>query len=144
MAFKKGHKPWNKGIPRTDEEKKHISKSKIGKPSSKKGKPGLKGKYSGNWKGGITSLNHSIRTSIKYSNWRVNVFQRDLFICQSCKKHSEGDLNAHHIKSFSLIMKENNITTLDEALNCPELWDLSNGITLCEECHSMTDNYKKK
>ena len=41
--LKKGkYIPWNKGIPRTETEKQNISKSKIGKPSGKKGIPGKK------------------------------------------------------------------------------------------------------
>lgn len=34
----KGHIPWNKGIPHTEEEKIKMSKSKKGKPSPRKGK----------------------------------------------------------------------------------------------------------
>ncbi len=37
---------------------------------------------------------------------------------------------------INAILKENNITSLDQALNCQELWDISNGITLCKKCHS--------
>jgi len=38
---------------------------------------------------------------------------------------------------------ERAITTVEEALNCPELWDLSNGRTLCKPCHRKTDTWGK-
>lgn len=73
-----------------------------------------------NWKGGITNERHRIRESALYKKWRVQVFERDKYICQSCGKIG-GKLNAHHIKPFSVY---------------PELrLDIDNGITLCKECH---------
>ena len=81
-----------------------------------------KGKYSINWKGGISDENHKIRTSKKYKEWRLKVFQRDNFTCQNCHKVG-GKLNAHHIKHFS--------KDKDNRLN------VDNGITLCEDCHKL-------
>ena len=61
-----------------------------------------------------------IRNSNKYIEWRKNVFERDDYTCQICGKIG-GELNAHHKKSFSKY----------EDLR----FTLSNGITLCKECH---------
>lgn len=36
------------------------------------------------------------------------------------------------------------ITSLIGARKCIELWDIENGITLCESCHKLTDNYAGK
>lgn len=73
-----------------------------------------------NSKGGITSIARSIRASLAYEEWRIKVFERDLYTCQDCKKVG-GYLNADHIKSFS---------------DFPELrLEVSNGRTLCRECH---------
>ena len=56
--------------------------------------------------------------------WRQDVWKRDNFTCQCCGKTiNDIVLNAHHIRNFS---------------DCEELrYDVDNGITLCEECHSM-------
>ena len=53
-------------------------------------------------------------------------------------------MDAHHINSFSSIMKINNINSLEMAENCSELWNINNGLSLCVECHKKTDNYFKK
>lgn len=70
---------------------------------------------------------HSIRNSAASRNWRNEVFKRDNYTCQNCKK--VGDvLNAHHVKPFSIY---------------PELrFELSNGLTLCKRCH--IDYHKKE
>lgn len=47
-----------------------------------------------------------------------------------------GKLEADHCpKSFSEIFRENKIQSLEDALNCEELWDINNGRTLCKNCH---------
>lgn len=77
------------------------------------------------WKGGVIKENELIRHSSSYRSWRLSVFKRDDFTCQmpECEKRG-GILNANHIKKFS---------------DYPELRLLiSNGITLCEECHKIT------
>ena len=56
-------------------------------------------------------------------------FDRDDYTCILCGKRG-GELNADHIESFSLR---------------PDLrLDISNGRTLCVECHRSTDNYGVK
>ena len=52
------------------------------------------------WKGGITSINASIRSSYEMDHWRLSVFERDNFTCQSCGLKG-GKLHAHHILAFS-------------------------------------------
>ena len=56
-----------------------------------------------NWKGGITELNHAIRTSDRYEQWRKAVFKRDNYTCQKCKQIG-GKLESHHIKSFTKLI----------------------------------------
>lgn len=85
-------------------------------------------KFSGenhwNWHGGVNGVNESERKSWEYKKWRQDVWKRDNFTCQCCGKTiNDIVLNAHHIRNFS---------------DCEELrYDVDNGITLCEECHSM-------
>lgn len=99
------------------------------------------------WKGGITSLQSKIRTLPEYRNWIKSVFSRDNYTCKNCNissKHTSNNLTAHHIKQFALILKENNIISISQAINCKELWDISNGQTLCKKCHKLTDSFSKK
>jgi hypothetical protein len=93
----------------------------------------LKGnKY--NWKGGITALEQSIRNMPEYIKWRTSIFVRDNYTCQKCGKVG-GRLNVHHVKMFVQILADNGIHSKVDACDCKELWDTSNGITLCECCH---------
>lgn len=100
------------------------------------------GENNNNWKGGITPLSNVIRHCSKYLNWRTSVFQRDDFTCQHCNQVGRK-LRAHHIKRFSVILEEFNITTLEEAQTCVELWDTNNGITLCKKCHKKEHSKSK-
>jgi hypothetical protein len=93
-----------------------------------------RGENASRWEGGITPLNKMIRESWEYREWVIAVFIRDNYTCQKCKTRG-GYLEAHHIKLFSLILKEYNILTLEDAKNCKELWDIDNGITYCVDCH---------
>jgi len=160
----KGIEPWNKskiGVY-TDEALKKMSEARIGTINSeetnkkiskmrKKQKPPMLGKHRSKetkrkisealrgalsccWKGGITPLRKVIQTSFLYRQWRSDVFHRDDFTCQECNIKG-GILNAHHKKSFTSIIQFYEITTLEEALECEELWNINNGITLCEKCH---------
>ena len=95
------------------------------------------GEKNSNWKGGITPLRDAVRASTENLHWKLDVFARDGFNCQHCKGVTKRELNAHHKKPFAKVIQENNITTLDEAKVCKELWNIDNGITLCEDCHKL-------
>lgn len=106
---------------------------------------GMIGPQSRNWKGGINTLNWGIRNMCKSKQieWRDNIYKRDNYTCQICRDSSfkgrgkSVRLEGHHIKSFSDIIKNNNITSTLEGYDCDELWDINNGITLCKECHKL-------
>lgn len=78
----------------------------------------------------------------EYVAWRKSVFSRDGYACTQCS--AKGYLEADHIVSFAKIVKENRISTPIQARNCAPLWDISNGRTLCRECHRKTDTYLKR
>jgi uncharacterized Zn-finger protein len=93
------------------------------------------GENSYNWRDGVSSVNSRIRALVKYSDWVKDIFKRDGFACQECGDKKGGNLNAHHKKQVSDIIKEFNLKEMIDILKCKELWDLKNGITLCEKCH---------
>jgi len=102
-----------------------------------------KGENSYFWKGGINKLAHRIRNSVEYKIWRTGVFKRDDYKCVVGGRVHGNKLNADHVKPFSIILKENNIRTFQEAICCKELWDINNGQTLCIDCHKKTGTYLK-
>ena len=90
-----------------------------------------------NWKGGRTFLHKQIRDCYKYRQWRSDVFTRDNFVCQECGMKSSW-IEVHHKKGMVKIIEEYKIKTLEDALNCEELWNINNGRTLCSRCHNKT------
>lgn len=88
-------------------------------------------------------LYKQIRDCVKMQEWRKSIFQKDDYTCQTCWKRG-GTLNADHIKQFALILKENEVKTLEDSLSCSELWDLANGRTLCNDCHRKTETFARK
>lgn len=77
-----------------------------------------------NWKGGVMK-GRKDRNKAEYKNWRKDVFYRDNYTCQLCKKRG-GYLEADHYPiPYSI---------------CEMIWgegkyDIDNGRTLCKECH---------
>jgi hypothetical protein len=90
-----------------------------------------------------TPLYCQIRKIMEYRQWRSDIFTRDNFTCQSCFVRG-GRLQAHHIKPFYQILEENKIVSLKQAIECVELWNLNNGLTLCLSCHEKTASYMDK
>lgn len=129
------------GIPKyiNNHGRKGITHPLYGKPISKEHTNKISKENNWNWKGGISPLNHKIRNSFKYSKWRIQILGRDNFTCQKCGKRGSW-LEVHHIKSFAIILRNNNINIKEDAINCNELWNLDNGITLCKECHFKINN----
>jgi len=82
------------------------------------------------WQGGDSDKE---RRNSEYKNWRIDVFRRDCFKCQSCGYQNgddvvRRDLNAHHIVAW---------------IDSIELrYEIENGITLCVPCHIK--QHKKK
>lgn len=146
-AIKKGNTPWNKGvktnnIPWNKGNGEYMSGDKnpyYGKKHSLEIREKMRGARNGNWRNGASTLNSLIRKSAEYIEWRTAIFIRDDRKCVQCE--STIDIEADHIRPFSLILKENNISSVQEAIICSELWDIGNGRTLCHVCHTKTDTY---
>ena len=126
----KGHKAWNKGLKNYNSGEKHWFWGKhLNELTKKFGFQ--KGKENPNYKNGLYTLENlpvyrHRTTSFIYKKWRQSVFERDNYECKSCG--FKGYITAHHIKSWA---------------KYPELrYEVNNGLTLCEPCHSLTDNYK--
>lgn len=76
-----------------------------------------------------------IRTLHEYRLWRSDVFTKDDFTCQKCFKRVVYLQADHFPVMFHEILARNNITTVEQAVQCQELWNVSNGRTLCKDCH---------
>ncbi len=144
----------------SDEHRKKMSLARIGIKLSKETCMRMslskRGKDHPNWKGGVSPLHKRIKRTKEYISWRTQIFERDNYTCQECGRHSMiGDrviLHPHHIKQFAYIVKEmvdsnigldnNELTDLSKTYK--PLLNLSNGLTLCKECHSKTDSCRKR
>lgn len=117
----KGRQPPNMGKQFSAETRLKMRLAKLGKPT-----PWNLGSKNHFWKGGKTEEVRALRASARYRAWRLAVFTRDRFTCVLCRQVGRR-LNADHIKSFS---------------EFPLLrFDVSNGRTLCLECHKNTDTF---
>ena len=150
-SFKIGHLP-TKGMigqhhTMVARQKMSEHQKGIKKPGTSKAMKKERGERSHNWKGGITPLRKRIRHSFKYRQWRSDVFTRDDFTCVLCGKRGSRLEADHYPKSFVSTLDKYKIQTLEQALDCEELWNINNGRTLCKKCHNKTENYgnrKKK
>ena len=123
-----------KGVHRSDKTKRKISLA-------------MKGEKHWNWKGGLSSIRKQLSDTYEYKQWRQQIFIRDNFTCQKCNTKSGCGytvrLEAHHIIPFIKLVQEAKdymplINLYDACMLYTPLWDISNGITLCEKCHNKT------
>ena len=107
---KKGCITWNKGIPRTEEEKLKMSKTRKGLTAGSKHP---------NWRGGISNNPYSLDWT---QTFKRSIRERDNYTCQLCGK-LQGDLAfcVHHIDYDKLNGNPDNL------------------ITLCHKCHIKTN-----
>lgn len=137
----KGKIPWILGKHVSEETKKKISESQKGENGywfgkhhseehKKKVSESLKGDKCYKWRGGVSLEDEIIRKSTEYKTWRIAVYERDNYTCQKCGSKKSDSFNAHHIKAFK---------------HYPELrFVVSNGLTLCKDCHGFKGFHKKR
>jgi micrococcal nuclease len=94
-------------------------------------------------------ISKNLRLLIK--PWKLQVLERDNYQCVSCGNANK--LYAHHIVPFSIIRDQlimeygqfidynfstssNRQKFLDMVKDDKRLWDIENGITLCNDCHN--------
>lgn len=98
----------------TQEQRDYLSKLKIKNKS-------WVGSNNPNWQDGVSSETKLARNSRDYKHWRRLVLERDGNECQRCS--SSEKLEAHHLNPFNV--------------NKDLRYDIDNGVTLCEKCHSV-------
>ena len=85
-----------------------------------------------NYKDGRSKVRTSERQELRkhkgYADWKTKVFERDSYSCRACTK--TGSLEAHHHAPWSEAAKLR--------------LKVSNGITLCKECHRLWHAYNRK
>lgn len=96
------------------------------------------------WNNGSSLFNQQVRRLQELRNWQNQVKDRDGRKCTKCG--SNNNLESHHIVELSVLLVQYNICSIEEARNCKELWNIENGITLCQEHHYQIHgrNYENK
>lgn len=69
----------------------------------------------------VKTDDEKLRNTKNYKKWRQDVFKRDSYMCRCCGP--QNNLEVHHIEPY---VRSKELRT-----------SLSNGITLCDKCHSV-------
>ena len=105
------------------------------------------------YRNGCTPLHILIRCCDKNIQWIKTILKRDNYKCCECGIYAH-DLEAHHIKTFSNLLKqflkkysmfspnEDKETLLRLSFSYKPFWRISNGKTLCKECHKKQRRIK--
>lgn len=85
----------------------------------------MKGKFvrenNPNWNPNLTDEEREQNRDFKeYEEWRTSVYERDDYTCQCCGQRGDR-LNAHHKDGYNWCIERR--------------LDVTNGVTLCKECH---------
>lgn len=62
------------------------------------------------------------RSYLEYKEWRTSVYEKDNYTCQCCGSNKSGTFNAHHKDGYNWCIERR--------------LDITNGVTLCEDCHN--------
>ncbi len=104
---------------------------------------------------GRTPLRDMIRHLKESEEWRNSIFERDNYTCQECGDNRGHNLNAHHKKQFAELLSEflheydqfspieDKETLVRLAMKWQSFWEISNGKTLCEDCHKNIKRLEK-
>ena len=125
-----------------DEIRRKLSNSHKGIKQSyewrKKRSETMKGEKNHNYKHGLARdkryLKKVIRNSFEYKEWRKAIFEKDNYTCQICGAKSQ--------KGISVYLEADHILSFDKYIKLR--FDITNGRTLCRECHRKTHNFGVK
>ena len=150
MSLRMMGKKYHLGFKNTEESKLKMSKAHKGKKKpwlsvnvERNRKIGLSriGSKNPMWLGGTTDLLSQIRNLFEYKVWRKEVYERDSYKCVECGNSASGDFNADHIRPLSFLVRFYSVKNVQDALDCEEFWNISNGRTLCIKCHRRTKTW---
>lgn len=130
------------GMGHTEETKKklgELNRNRVVSDETRKKHSQYRGPKGANWKGGLTSVNLSIRESGENKRWIRECLERDDFTCQKCGVRGVK-LHVHHKKTIKELMEEVTeriplFSVKQAAQVYRPFWNIDNGITLCVGCH---------
>lgn len=105
---------------RSESAKIRIGKVRFDPEWRKKLSAGQQGIPIEKWEKFLKPENERLWNNFEYREWRKSVLKRDNYLCALCNEH-EKEMHAHHI--------------LTKAKYPHLIFDINNGITLCEDCH---------
>lgn len=97
------------------------------------------GDKSHRWKGGITPVYKAIRGRLEYKRWCKALLEKNNYTDFFTGARG-GLLSCHHLISVSLLIRLYKVETIDQALACPYIWDLQNGIVMLKTAHDKFHN----
>lgn len=119
--------------------KKHSKKTKELIGAKSKNRNWATGERNGSYTYGKIELRKQLRGLGEYKKWRKDVIKAFEDEGGIYKK----GMQTHHFKPFGQIIIENNITTIEEARECEELWDVSNGVVLKKGEHFILSQLER-
>ena len=125
------------GKPMTKEHREKLLAANVGKHHSaeqnKRRSESFRGDKNHRWKGGVNSLQSTIRHSLPALDLRKAVFERDGY--KSIISNENGRLVHHHLTAFSILLNQNDITKDNWRDYADVLFNLDNAVTLKDSEH---------
>jgi len=90
----------------------------------------------------MKTINDQIRSLDENYKWKIKVLERDNYTCKKCKIKRNLSVIRYPYSLFK-ILKKHKITNLSQALLCKPIWNIQNGITICQRCRYGTKKYYK-
>lgn len=134
-TMKPRHPPWS------EESKQRHSNIFKGRVFTKEWRDKIsaskKGPKNAMWRGGRTKelkrFVAKIRATHEYGEWKRAVLKRDIPSYPIIPKRTQ----VHHLRGLAGLLRDNNITTVSEAVACPVLWDIENGVAITQGEHYL-------